>query len=256
MKKKLIYFLFSLTIIIFSFLTFTKRVSAQNCDEGWKCECPIPSNKSCANGTCVAKRGKGQCEDGEVQSWVEDENICTDQEKCSLTGRHRDFGNRQALIKYECCCGSDSPSTECECEWTDSGTAAGKCVPTQSLSDGTKTFYQPDTCTADKFIDHPDVEDITDYEGIKTALGCIPVRPQLFVFWLLNRAISIGAGIAFLIMIWGGFQVMTSSGDPEKLQEGKNILVSAGAGLLFIIFSTFILELIGINILKIPGWGG
>jgi hypothetical protein len=121
---------------------------------------------------------------------------------------------------------------------------------------GGSLFYKPKECVADKFVDHPDVETIDDYQGIVTAIGCVPTRPQLFIYWLLNRVISIGGGIAFLIMIWGVFQIMTSSGDPEKLQKGKEIMVSAGAGLLFIIFSTFLLELIGVNILKIPGWGG
>jgi hypothetical protein len=67
-------------------------------------------------------------------------------------------------------------------------------------------------------------------------------------------AISLGGGIAFLIMGVGAFLFITSQGNPEQLQKGKEMIVSAGAGLLFIIFSIFLLRLIGVDILKIPGF--
>ena len=87
-----------------------------------------------------------------------------------------------------------------------------------------------------------------------TALGCIPTGSTDFVSWLLARAILLGGGLAFLLMIWGSFQVLTSSGDPQKLQNGKEVFTSAISGLLFIILSLFLLRLIGVDILKIPGF--
>lgn len=91
-------------------------------------------------------------------------------------------------------------------------------------------------------------------EKVWTALGCLPTDPTEFVSWLLSAAIRIGGGIAFLLMIWGGFQIMSSSGNPEKLNQGKDILVSAGVGLLFIIFAVLLLKIIGIDIFQLPGW--
>jgi len=88
-----------------------------------------------------------------------------------------------------------------------------------------------------------------------TALGCIPTDPRDFVAWLLARAIGIGGGIAFLLMIWGGFQVITAAGDPDRLNAGKEIITSAIAGLLLIIFSLFLLELIGVDILGLEEVG-
>jgi hypothetical protein len=46
---------------------------------------------------------------------------------------------------------------------------------------------------------------------------------------------------------------MSSAGNPERLTGGKEIITSAIAGLLLIIFSTIILKIIGVDILKIPG---
>ncbi len=93
-----------------------------------------------------------------------------------------------------------------------------------------------------------------EHERNWTALGCIPNKPEEFVAWILARAVGIGGGIAFLIMLWGGFQIITSSGDPQKLNAGKDTLVSAAAGLLFIIFSLFLLRIVGVDILGLPGF--
>ncbi len=88
-----------------------------------------------------------------------------------------------------------------------------------------------------------------------TAIGCITTSdPQAFIAWLLGAAIGIAGGIAFLLMLWGGFQIITSTGDPEKLNRGKEILTSAIIGLVVIVFSVFLLKLIGVDILQLPGF--
>ncbi len=89
--------------------------------------------------------------------------------------------------------------------------------------------------------------------GVWTPFGCIEATPQEFVAKLLQIAIGIAGGLAFLMIIYGGFTIMTSSGNPEKLNGGKEIVTSAIAGLLLIIFSVVILKIIGVDILKIPG---
>ncbi len=91
-------------------------------------------------------------------------------------------------------------------------------------------------------------------DELPTAIGCIPTQPAPFVAWFLGWAIGIAGGIARLLMIWGASQVILSSGDPEKLENGKGIITNAFAGLLFIIFAIVILRLIGYNILQIPGF--
>jgi hypothetical protein len=88
---------------------------------------------------------------------------------------------------------------------------------------------------------------------IYTALGCIKTKPSDFISWILTAAIGLGGGIAFLLMLFGAFQVMMSGGDPEKLNSGKEILGSAIAGLLMILFSVVLFKVIGYDILRIPG---
>lgn len=91
--------------------------------------------------------------------------------------------------------------------------------------------------------------------SITTAIGCIPTNPTELIGVLLRIGTGIGGGIAFLLILFGGFQVITSTGNPEKLNAGKELVGSAITGLLLILFSVFILRIIGVNILGIPGFG-
>ena len=94
-------------------------------------------------------------------------------------------------------------------------------------------------------------------KGINTAIGCIPFQdPNAFIGFFLKWAIGIGGGIAFLLILYAGFTIMTSSGNPDRLKSGQQLLTSAVAGLIMLIFSIFILRIIGVDILKIPGFGG
>lgn len=91
---------------------------------------------------------------------------------------------------------------------------------------------------------------------IDTAIGCIPFRDaNSFVAWFLRWAIGIAGGIAFLLIIFSGFQIMTASNNPQQLQTGRELLTGAVSGLILIIFSAFLLKLIGVDILGIPGLG-
>lgn len=91
---------------------------------------------------------------------------------------------------------------------------------------------------------------------ISTAIGCIPYGdPNTFAGWFLKWAIGIAGGIAFLMIIFSGFQIMTSSNNPQQLQTGRELLTAAVSGLILIIFSVFLLNLIGVGILGIPGLG-
>ena len=92
--------------------------------------------------------------------------------------------------------------------------------------------------------------------GINTAVGCIPIEnTNAFLGFILSWAIGIGGGIAFLLIVVAGFQVTTSSGNPERLQAGKELMTSAIAGLIMLIFSVFILKVIGVDILGLDQFG-
>lgn len=88
--------------------------------------------------------------------------------------------------------------------------------------------------------------------GTWTALGCIPSgSPSDLMGWIFPFLLGIAGGIAIILMIIGGLQVATSAGNPERVESGKNMITSALTGLLLIIFSIFILRVIGVNLLGI-----
>lgn len=87
-----------------------------------------------------------------------------------------------------------------------------------------------------------------------TAIGCIPAdNTNNLIAFFLRWAVGIGGGIAFLLAVVAGFMIMSSSGNPERLQAGKELLTSAIAGIILLIFSVFILRVIGVDILQLPG---
>jgi hypothetical protein len=78
-------------------------------------------------------------------------------------------------------------------------------------------------------------------------------NPSLFIQSLYTLLLSISGGIALLMIIYSGYQLMTSRGNPEVVKTARERLTSAIVGLLFLVFSMVILQIIGFDILKIPG---
>lgn len=89
--------------------------------------------------------------------------------------------------------------------------------------------------------------------SINTAFGCVPVELDKFIAWLLPYVFGLGGTIAFILMIVGFIQITTSQGDPKAIEGGKETITSAVVGLLICIFAIFLLRLITVNILHIPG---
>lgn len=97
---------------------------------------------------------------------------------------------------------------------------------------------------------------ITKCTKINTALGPFNTSPEQFVTKVFATLLGFAGGIALLFLIYAGYKLIVSRGNPEAMQGAKELLTSVIVGLLFIIFSFVTLEVIGVNILKIPGFGG
>jgi hypothetical protein len=67
--------------------------------------------------------------------------------------------------------------------------------------------------------------------------------------------LSIAGIVALGLIIFSGYRLMISQGNPEQVKNAREQLTAAIIGLLFIIFSLVILRIIGFNILNIPGFG-
>ncbi|NCN87562.1 MAG: hypothetical protein GW941_01555 [Candidatus Pacebacteria bacterium] len=94
-----------------------------------------------------------------------------------------------------------------------------------------------------------------DTKGIWTAIGCISQDPKNLVSKLINIGIGILGGIFLLRVLAASFMLTTSQGDVKKTSEAKQMISEAIIGVLFIIFSVTILQFIGSDVLRIPGFG-
>lgn len=89
-----------------------------------------------------------------------------------------------------------------------------------------------------------------------SALGNLSTNPAGFIQSIFAILLSVSGGIALLLIIRAGYQMMTSQGKPEQIQNARDQLIAAIVGLVFLIFSFVFLQLIGYDILHIPGIGG
>lgn len=94
-------------------------------------------------------------------------------------------------------------------------------------------------------------------KSVSTGLGVnINTNVGDFIKSLLGLILSISGAIAILLIIISGYRLMISQGNPEKIQAAKDQLTAAIVGLMFVIFSLVILQVIGYDILRLPGFGG
>lgn len=201
-------------------------------------------------------------------------------------GRYKVSYKAQYLCEY---CDTTPPPIFCTTEFSICDTGCGQITPTPTpdirfcYPDGDKELETNNVCDgkyaacpwcpkiAKPSIEIPNLKPLCDQlttennfrgkcwdcqntGGIWSAIGCLPTD---FTVLLKNYVFKIGVGaaggMAFIYFLYGAFIILTSSGNAEKMEEAKQIITSALAGLILIIFSVFLLRVIGIDILQIPG---
>lgn len=91
--------------------------------------------------------------------------------------------------------------------------------------------------------------------GIWTGVGCVRSNTASFIQeTLLGWGIGFAGGISMLCIIYAAFMMQTSGGNAEKVKKAQQLMTSCITGLMIIIFSVLILQLIGAQILRIPGF--
>ncbi len=93
-------------------------------------------------------------------------------------------------------------------------------------------------------------------DGVWTAFGCMYSD---FGRTINEKIFGVVLGIAGMItlgcIIYASFLMQTSAGNPERTGKAQELMTSCITGLIIIIFSVFILRVIGVDILRIPGFG-
>ena len=89
---------------------------------------------------------------------------------------------------------------------------------------------------------------------VSTDLGCIPNDPFAFTAKFYGIGLGLIGGVALLFIIYGGYIILTSQGQPDQLGKGKSYIYYAIAGLLLAIFGFVFIQVIAVDILHIPGF--
>lgn len=74
---------------------------------------------------------------------------------------------------------------------------------------------------------------------LKNPLGAINTPAEL-IGRILNSVFGIVGSLALVMFVYGGLTWMTSSGNPEKVKKGRDILIWSAIG-LFVVFSSYAL---------------
>ncbi len=91
--------------------------------------------------------------------------------------------------------------------------------------------------------------------GVWTSIGCVYADVGNFIQQtLLGWGVGFAGGISTLCIMYAAFMMQSSRGNAEVIKKSQQLLTSCITGLMLIIFSVFILRLIGVTILKIPGF--
>ena len=152
-------------------------------------------------------------------------------------------------------------STYSSCVVTNNG--CGSLTP-RCTSDLSQCNDSPSSCECITITPIPtlgegniDVQGSCEEGQVDTAIGCVEVETtNSFAGFILGWGLNIAGGLALLLIGYSGINMATAGGNPKKVQASRELFGAAVAGLLFILFSVFILRLIGVELLGIPGFGG
>lgn len=89
---------------------------------------------------------------------------------------------------------------------------------------------------------------------ISTDFGCFPNDPAGFVQKFYGVGLGFVGAAALVALMIGGYTMMTSGGNPARVNSGKSWIFYAIGGLLLAIFGYVFIQTIAGDILKIPGF--
>lgn len=124
-----------------------------------------------------------------------------------------------------------------------------KCCPDAYMSGSYSIVYEGSVACGDT-VDTKNTNETADFEDSFSGFADLTTKTNNIV----TASMGIAGGIAFLLIVIGAFQIILSAGNPDRVKAGKEMITAALSGLFLIIFSVFILKLIGADILQIPGF--
>jgi hypothetical protein len=92
--------------------------------------------------------------------------------------------------------------------------------------------------------------------GYWSAIGCVPTDSVGMAAYLMRIAIGIAGVLLTAQIIIGSVQIIFASGDSGAITSAKKRITNSLIAIGFMIFGVAILQIIGVQILRIPGFFG
>lgn len=81
--------------------------------------------------------------------------------------------------------------------------------------------------------------DFTTVEGVAGQIGDV-----------LNFAVGLSAIVAIVMIIYSGYMFITSAGDPDKVEKGKNALTAAIVGMVIVFLARLLVVFLITDIIQ------
>jgi hypothetical protein len=159
--------------------------------------------------------------------------------------------NTELLIKLQ---GGIQDAANSQFPWSgDNGAGGAVCNSGDQCLSGTCTLGRCVPGTAEIVCENVGTNTNPKFK-CSTAIGPINTDVTGFSKSILQILLGLSGGILLVMIIINGYKIMTSQGDPEKIKDAREGIIAAIAGILLIIFSVSILQLITVDIIGIPGF--
>lgn len=89
---------------------------------------------------------------------------------------------------------------------------------------------------------------------LNTDLGPIPCSPTAFTTSLYGIGLSFIGVVALLFIVYGGFLILTSQGNPDQIRRGKAYITYSVVGVVLAISGYALYQILAIDVIKIPGF--
>lgn len=95
----------------------------------------------------------------------------------------------------------------------------------------------------------------TPIEGVEwTIFGCMESGVAGYTQqWIIISTAAVG-GLSFVLILFGGYLILTSQGSHEKLRKGRKLIITGVSAALLVFFAVAVLQNVGFEILRIPGF--
>lgn len=91
-------------------------------------------------------------------------------------------------------------------------------------------------------------------DQVATDFGCFPNNPIGFIQKFYGVGLAFVGMAALIALMIGGYTLLSSQGDPQRVRAGKAWIFYAIGGLMLAIFGYVIIQTIVGDVLKVPGF--